>query len=227
LDGGKSSKVLKEGYTCPNCGSTEFEGEQDILDVWFDSGVSHKAVLGKSRNLPWPSEVYLEGSDQHRGWFHTSLLTSVILEEKPPYKAVITHGFTLDAQGRKMAKSEGNVIAPSEIIKKYGAEILRLWVSMVDYRDDVKLSYDLLTQNAEGYMKIRNTIRFLLGNLYDFDPEKDIVPYEDMLELDKFVLNLFNKLHSESFEGLRGVHLPYNSQRTLSVLHCYALRILS
>lgn len=191
---GNPQRFLKEGYTCPNCGSTEFEGEQDILDVWFDSGVSHKAVLGKSKNLPWPSEVYLEGSDQHRGWFHTSLLTSVILEEKPPYKAVITHGFTLDAQGRKMAKSEGNVIAPSEIIKKYGAEILRLWVSMVDYRDDVKLSYDLLTQNAEGYMKIRNTIRFLLGNLYDFDPEKDSVPYEKMVELDKFVLNLFNRL---------------------------------
>lgn len=191
---GDPSRFLPEGYSCAKCGGKEFLKEEDILDVWFDSGVSHKAILGKSDDLPWPSEVYLEGSDQHRGWFHTSLLTSIILEGKAPYKTVITHGFTLDAQGKKMAKSEGNVIAPSEIIKKYGAEILRLWVSMVDYRDDVRLSYDMLNQNAESYMKIRNTIRFLLGNLYDFDPDKDFVKYEDMPELDRFVLNLFNRL---------------------------------
>lgn len=191
---GDAKRFLPEGYSCQKCGNKEFVKEKDILDVWFDSGVSHKAILGKSEMLPWPSEVYLEGSDQHRGWFHTSLLTSIILEEKAPYKTVITHGFTLDAQGRKMAKSEGNVIAPSEIIKKYGAEILRLWVSMVDYRDDVKLSYDLLNQNAESYMKIRNTIRYLLGNLYDFDPKNDTLKYEDLLELDRFVLNLFNRL---------------------------------
>jgi len=191
---GDPKRFLPEGYACAKCGGKDFVKEEDILDVWFDSGVSHKAILGKRDDLPWPSEVYLEGSDQHRGWFHTSLLTSVILEGKAPYKTVITHGFTLDAQGRKMAKSEGNVIAPSEIIKKYGAEILRLWVSMVDYRDDVRLSYDLLNQNAESYMKIRNTIRYLLGNLYDFDPQKDAVKYEDMLEIDRFILNLFNRL---------------------------------
>lgn len=191
---GDAARFLPEGYSCSKCGGKDFVKEEDILDVWFDSGVSHKAILGKTENLPWPSEVYLEGSDQHRGWFHTSLLTSIILEGKAPYKTVITHGFTLDAQGRKMAKSEGNVIAPSEIIKKYGAEILRLWVSMVDYRDDVRLSYDLLNQNAESYMKIRNTIRYLLGNLYDFDPEKDSVKYENMVEIDRFILNLFNRL---------------------------------
>lgn len=191
---GNPKRFLKEGYVCPNCNHDDFEGETDILDVWFDSGISHKAILGKKKELPWPSEVYLEGSDQHRGWFHTSLLTSMILEGTPPYKTVITHGFTLDAQGKKMAKSEGNVIPPSDIIKKYGAEILRLWVSMVDYRDDVRLSYDLLNQNAESYMKIRNTLRFMLGNLYDFDPIKDSVPYEKMVDIDKYVLNLFSNL---------------------------------
>lgn len=191
---GDKSRFLKEGYRCEKCGGEEFVGEDDILDVWFDSGVSHIAILGKSKDLPWPSEVYLEGSDQHRGWFHTSLLTSIILKGEAPYKSVITHGFTLDAEGRKMAKSLGNVISPSEIIKKYGAEILRLWVSMVDYRDDVRLSYDLLNQNAEAYMKIRNTIRFLLGNLYDYNNEKDRVDYKDMFEIDRFILNLLNGL---------------------------------
>ncbi len=188
------SCFLPEGFACPKCGGKKFNAEQDILDVWFDSGVSHKAVLGKNPDLPWPSELYLEGSDQHRGWFHTSLLTSMILDDKAPYKSVITHGFTLDGQGRKMAKSMGNVIPPSEVTKKYGAEVLRLWVSMVDYRDDVRLSWDLLNQNAEAYMKIRNTIRYLIGNLNGFDPEKDKVPVEKMLEMDRYILYLFNRL---------------------------------
>jgi len=188
------SGFLPEGFACPKCGGKKFNAEQDILDVWFDSGVSHKAVLGKNPDLPWPSELYLEGSDQHRGWFHTSLLTSMILDDKAPYKSVITHGFTLDGQGRKMAKSMGNVIPPSEVTKKYGAEVLRLWVSMVDYRDDVRLSWDLLNQNAEAYMKIRNTIRYLIGNLNGFDPEKDKVPVEKMLEMDRYILYLFNRL---------------------------------
>jgi len=191
---GDPSRFLPEGFGCTKCGGKKFSAEQDILDVWFDSGVSHKAVLGKNPDLPWPSELYLEGSDQHRGWFHTSLLTSIILEGKAPYKSVITHGFTLDGQGRKMAKSMGNVIPPSEVTKKYGAEVLRLWVSMVDYRDDVRLSWELLNQNAEAYMKIRNTIRYLIGNLNGFDADKDMIPAGKMLEMDRYILYLFNRL---------------------------------
>ena len=190
---GDPARFLPEGFTCRRCGGADFKGETDILDVWFDSGVSHRAILGREADMPWPSEIYLEGSDQHRGWFHTSLLTSLMLQGSPPYRQVLTHGFVLDAEGRAMSKSQGNVISPQEAVKKSGAEILRLWVSMVDYRDDVRFSWDLFQRIAEAYLKIRNTIRYLLGNLYDFRA-LDAVPVEQLPELDRYVLLLLDRL---------------------------------
>jgi isoleucyl-tRNA synthetase len=177
--------LLKDGYKC-NCGSTSFKKEMDILDVWFDSGVSHAAVLERDKRLLWPAEMYLEGSDQHRGWFQSSLLASVGTRGKAPYNIVLTHGFTVDGQGKKMSKSLGNVIAPQEIIKANGADILRLWVSAEDYRDDVRLSKEIINRLTEAYRKIRNTARFLLGNIYDYDGND----YSNsMLEIDRWAMS--------------------------------------
>ncbi|MBF0226942.1 MAG: isoleucine--tRNA ligase [Desulfobacterales bacterium] len=183
-----AKELLPDGTVCPKCGHNSFIKETDILDVWFDSGVSHIAVLKDRDYLKWPADLYLEGSDQHRGWFHSSLLTSVAIYGKAPYKAVLTHGFVVDEKGRKMSKSVGNVIAPETVIKKYGAEILRLWVCASDYKDDIRISEKILSQLSDAYRKIRNTCRFMLGNLYDFNPEKNTVAYEQMHDLDKFVL---------------------------------------
>jgi isoleucyl-tRNA synthetase len=177
--------------SCSNCRSSSFIKENDILDVWFDSGVSFAAVLEERDDLRAPADLYLEGSDQHRGWFQSSLLASVGTRGTPPYRGVLTHGFVVDGQGKKMSKSIGNVIAPEEIIKKYGAEILRLWVSSEDYRDDIKISDDILKQLSDAYRKIRNTIRFILGNLYDFDPAADRAAYQDLEELDRWALHQF------------------------------------
>jgi isoleucyl-tRNA synthetase len=182
---------LGENCCCPSCGSTKFFKESDILDVWFDSGVSYAAVLEERDGLRAPADLYLEGSDQHRGWFQSSLLASVGTRGIPPYHGVLTHGFVVDGQGKKMSKSIGNVIAPEEIIKKFGAEILRLWVSSEDYRDDIKISDEILKQLSDAYRKIRNTIRFLLGNLYDFAPAADRVAYNDMEELDRWAIYQF------------------------------------
>ncbi len=182
-------ELLPAGTTCEHCGSVEFVKETDILDVWFDSGVSHSAVLEARENLRWPADLYLEGSDQHRGWFHSSLLTAVGTRQNAPYKAVLTHGFVVDADGKKMSKSIGNVIAPKEVINKYGAEILRMWVSASDYRDDIRISEKILKQLTEAYRRIRNTSRFLLGNLNDFDPQKDMVAYKDMQPIDRYALH--------------------------------------
>ncbi|MFZ7126772.1 MAG: isoleucine--tRNA ligase [Desulfobacterales bacterium] len=184
-----ASELLPEGTVCGNCGGTRFVKETDILDVWFDSGVSHAAVLEGREDLRWPADLYLEGSDQHRGWFHSSLLTAVGTRNRAPYRSVLTHGFVVDADGRKMSKSIGNVIAPGEVIRKYGAEILRLWVAASDYRDDVRISDNILKQLSDAYRRIRNTSRFMLGNLFDFEPEKDAVAYESMPELDRFALH--------------------------------------
>jgi len=198
--------ILPKDYQCPNCQGREFEKEKDIMDVWFDSGCSHAAVLRKRKELHWPAELYLEGSDQHRGWFQTSLLTSVGAFGKAPYMNVLTHGFIVDAQGRKMSKSLGNVVAPQEIIDKYGADILRLWVASSDYQTDIRISYQILNQLVEIYRKIRNTARFILGNLNDFKPERDSVPYNKMPDLDKLILSDFQGLikrvnnHYENFE---------------------------
>jgi len=174
-----------DGERCA-CGGTAFRREQDILDVWWDSGVSWAAVAARDENAEVPVSLYLEGSDQHRGWFHSSLLTSMAIRGDAPYRAVLTHGFVLDGQGRAMSKSVGNVVAPEEIIKKYGAEIVRLWVAASDYRDDVRVSAEILNGLAEGYRKIRNTVRWALGNLHDFDPATDAVPVELLEPFDRW-----------------------------------------
>ncbi len=179
-------ELIGDSRTCPSCGSSSLRKEMDILDVWFDSGVSHAAVLERDSRLSWPCEMYLEGSDQHRGWFQSSLLASVGTRGRAPYNAVLTHGFTVDGQGRKMSKSLGNVIAPQEIIKANGAEIVRLWVSAEDYRDDVRLSKEILSRLTEAYRKIRNTARFLLGNISDFDGGDY---REHLLEIDRWALS--------------------------------------
>ena len=175
-----------QGEKCGSCGGGEFRREQDILDVWWDSGVSWAAVAEHGRNSEFPVGLYLEGSDQHRGWFHSSLLTSMAIRGIAPYRAVLTHGFVLDGQGRAMSKSVGNVVAPEEIIKKYGADVLRLWVAASDYRDDVRVSGQILDGLAEGYRKIRNTVRWALGNLAGFEPERDAVPVAEMEPFDRW-----------------------------------------
>ena len=197
----KAEDFLPSGYRCKKCGSASFSKEMDILDVWFDSGVSHAAVLEKDSRLSWPADMYLEGSDQHRGWFQSSLLASVGTRGKAPYKTVLTHGFTVDGQGKKMSKSLGNVVAPQEVIKSNGAEILRLWVSAEDYRDDVRISKEILDRLTEAYRKIRNTCRFLLGNIYDFDG----ADYSDnLLEIDRWAmsrLQTFTKKVTSAYEN--------------------------
>ncbi|MEA3279669.1 MAG: isoleucine--tRNA ligase [Thermodesulfobacteriota bacterium] len=189
-----AKELLSHDAVCEKCGNNAFVKETDILDVWFDSGVSHAAVLEQRSDLKWPADLYLEGSDQHRGWFHSSLLTAVGTRGKAPYKSVLTHGFVVDAKGKKMSKSIGNVIAPKKIINQYGAEILRLWVSASDYKDDIRISDSILKQLTDAYKKIRNTCKFLLSNLYDFDPEKDSVLYESMPDIDRFALHRLQKL---------------------------------
>ena len=171
------------------CGQSDFERGHDILDVWFDSGVSHEAVLKGKDTLEWPASLYLEGSDQHRGWFQSSLIPSVALHGRAPYENVLTHGFIVGGDGKKMSKSIGNVVAPETILKEYGADILRLWVAASDYREDIRISKDILKGVAENYRKIRNTLRYLIGNVHGFDPAKDTVGAKDMLEIDRWALN--------------------------------------
>ena len=180
---------LSDSFICPDCKGNKFIKSSDILDVWFDSGVSHQAVLKTRKQLGGsPCELYLEGSDQHRGWFQTSLIPSMAIDNKSPFKAVLTHGFVVDREGRKMSKSLGNVISPQEIIKDYGAEILRLWVASSDYNEDVRISPEILARLSEAYRKIRNTTRFILSNLYDFDPERDKIDYRNLKNIDKWIL---------------------------------------
>lgn len=181
--------LLPEGTTCEHCGGAAFTKENDILDVWFDSGVSHAAVCEPHPDLTWPVDLYLEGSDQHRGWFHSSLLESIGTRGSAPYRGVLTHGYTVDGEGRKMSKSLGNTVAPQDVIKQYGAEILRLWVSYEDYRTDITISQQILKHIADAYRRIRNTSRYMLGNLSDFDPEKHRVADEDLLEIDRWALH--------------------------------------
>jgi isoleucyl-tRNA synthetase len=184
-----AGELLPAGTQCPSCGHGKFTKETDILDVWFDSGVSHAAVCEYRAELQSPADLYLEGSDQHRGWFHSSLLESVGTRDRAPYKAVLTHGFVLDKDGRPMSKSVGNIIKPEEIIQKYGAEILRMWVAATDYRDDIRLGQETLQRLSDAYRRIRNTARYLLGNLADFNPATDLVDDAEMLELDQLALS--------------------------------------
>ncbi len=186
--------IVPAGLTCPKCGGTHWKRETDILDVWFDSGTSFAAVLEQRPELGFPADLYLEGSDQHRGWFHSSLLASVGTRGVPPYRAVLTHGYVVDGDGRKMSKSIGNVIAPQEIIDRYGAEILRLWVSSVDYREDIRISEEILSRLVDAYRRIRNTCRYLLGNLADLKPE-DLLPPSDMDPLDRWALDTAARTH--------------------------------
>lgn len=192
----EAKDLLPEGFKCPKCGGTHFAKENDIMDVWFDSGVTHRAVVdARSEELgTTPVELYLEGSDQHRGWFQSSLLTSIATKGQAPYKSVLTHGFVLDAEGKKMSKSLGNVVAPQEIIKVYGVDVLRLWAASVDYTNDVKIGDNIVKQLVEIFKKIRNTSRFLLGNLYDFDPAVDYVQHDELKEIDKYALHKLQAL---------------------------------
>jgi isoleucyl-tRNA synthetase len=198
-----AEELLPKGTACA-CGSAKWRKESDILDVWFDSGSSHLAVLdppGKPHaELPWPADMYLEGPDQYRGWFHSSLLISVGIREHAPYRQVLTHGWTLDAQGRPMSKSLGNSIEPNEICEKWGADLLRLWVASQDYHSDVRMSENVMKQLSEAYFKIRNTFRFALGNLSDFDPSRDAVPEDSLEELDRWMLGRTSRVVAKCLE---------------------------
>jgi isoleucyl-tRNA synthetase len=206
-------RLVPEPMGCPVCGKRDrMEVHEHIVDVWFESGVSHSAVLGVNDQLPWPADLYLEGHDQYRGWFHSSLLVAVNDRGRAPYRGVVTHGFTLDGEGRKMSKSLGNTISPIEVAGQRGAEILRLWVSMVDFLEDMRLSHEILDRNAEAYRKIRNTFRYLLGNLDGFLPRRDGVPYGEMEEIDRWALQQLEQLRRRLLAGYRShqYHIVYH-----------------
>ncbi len=197
------------------CGCGEFTKEMDIMDVWFDSGVSHAAVCDEEHGLRWPADLYLEGADQYRGWFQSSLLTSVAWKGEAPYKAVCTHGWVVDGEGKAMHKSLGNGIDPSEITDKYGADILRVWVASSDYHADIRISQDILKQLSEVYRKIRNTARFILSNLYDFDPEKNSVPVEKLEGIDKWALACMDDVAEKMRDAYEkfDFHIVYSAVR--------------
>ncbi|MCM8782549.1 MAG: class I tRNA ligase family protein, partial [Candidatus Omnitrophica bacterium] len=209
----REEELLPKGTTCRKCGKKEFRKETDIIDVWFDSGVSYQAVLKKTKGLSYPCDLYLEGSDQHRGWFQSTLIASMGIDGVSAYKSVLTHGFVVDGEGRKMSKSVGNVVSPQEVIKDYGADILRLWVASSDYSEDVRISGQILTRLADAYRKIRNTYRFILGNLYDFEADKNSVRLGDMLEIDRWAL-------SETYKLLNRVIKFYEEFSFHNVFHC-------
>ncbi len=214
-----ASEILPAGTNCSNCGHGEFRKEKDTMDVWFDSGSSHAAVLETRPELRWPADLYLEGSDQYRGWFHSSLLTAVATKGEPPYKAVLSHGWVVDGEGKKMSKSMGNVIAPEQIIKRYGADILRLWVSSADFTSDIHLSENILKQLIEVYRKIRNTTRFLLGNCADFDPAAHATGYESMEEIDQWALFRLNKL----IEKVTAAYENYEYHQFFHAIHNFCV----
>ncbi len=207
---------LVDGYRCRECSSSEFVPGEDIIDVWFESGGSFASVLELEEELKFPADLYLEGSDQHRGWFQSSLIPSTATRGIAPYKTVLTHGFVVDGQGRKMSKSLGNVISPQDILKKYGADILRLWVASADYQSDVRLSDEILKQMADAYRKIRNTFRYILGNLYDFDVDTDAVDFDSRLPIDRWAVDrtarLIKELDSayDNYEFFKAFHRIYN-----------------
>ena len=197
----EAGELLPEGFSCPKCGGTDFDKESDILDVWFDSGSSHAAVLGHREDLPWPADVYLEGSDQHRGWFHSSLLVGVATRDQAPYHRVVTHGFTVDGEGKKISKSLGNDVDTTKLINTYGVEILRLWTIMVDYREDMRFSDEMIKRVAEAYRKVRNTLRYVLSNLNDFDPAHHAVAEEKLEEIDRYALNRHRQVSARVLEA--------------------------
>lgn len=217
----EAKELLPEGFTHPGSPNGEFTKEKDIMDVWFDSGSSHEAVLRQRPELSFPADMYLEGSDQYRGWFNSSITTSVAINGVAPYKSVISQGFALDGEGRKMSKSLGNIIAPEKVIKQFGADILRLWVSSVDYEADVRVSMDILSQVAEVYRKIRNTMRFLLANTEDFDPKKDTVSYNDLRSVDKYMTVRLNQvikeIREEGYDKYNFMHIYRTVMNFLTV----------
>ncbi len=207
--------VVPAGLSCPSCGGAQWKKETDILDVWFDSGTSFAAVLEQRPECRYPSDLYLEGSDQHRGWFHSSLLASMGTRGIPPYRAVLTHGYVVDGEGKKMSKSVGNVVAPEEIINKHGAEILRMWVASVDYREDIRISQEIMNRQVDAYRRLRNTCRYILGNLGDFGPA-DALPFDKLDPLDRFALDLTSRAHQrvqeayDAFEFHKVFHTLHN-----------------
>jgi isoleucyl-tRNA synthetase len=211
-----AKEILPEGIKCGKCGCTEFTKEHDIMDVWFDSGVTHAAVADQRPELHWPADLYLEGADQYRGWFQSSLLTSVAWRGKAPYKAVVTHGWVVDGEGRKQSKSLGNGIDPAEIVEQYGADILRLWVASSDYHADIRISKEILKQLSDAYRKIRNTARFILGNINDFKPDQDMVSLDELQPIDRWALHQLDELTKyvcegyESFEFHNAYHAIHN-----------------
>ena len=215
--------LLPPGTRCRKCGGITFRKGTDTLDVWFDSGCSHAAVLETRPELTWPAELYLEGSDQHRGWFHSSLLEAMATREAPPYRAVLTCGFVVDGDGRKMSKSVGNVVSPQDLLPKYGAEILRLWVAAEDYTEDIRLSSLILDRLADAYRRIRNTFRFLLGNLSDFDPARDRQPYARLDEVDRFVLDRLARL----IDRVRRAYEEYQFHTVFHAVHNFCAVDLS
>lgn len=214
--------LVPPGLRCPACGEQHWQKETDILDVWFDSGTSFAAVLDARANLRFPADLYLEGSDQHRGWFHSSLLISEGVRDAAPYRAVLTHGYVVDGAGRKMSKSVGNVIAPQELIDKFGAEIIRLWVASVDYQEDVRISDQILERLVDAYRRIRNTCRFILGNLHGFEASS-VVPMGDMLPLDRFAVDSAARQH----EMRQQAYLNYEFHKVYHTLHNYCVTDLS
>jgi isoleucyl-tRNA synthetase len=206
-------EFIPEGLACPACGGTAFDREQDILDVWFDSGSSHEAVLPFRTELGWPADVYFEGSDQHRGWFQSSLLVGLGTRGRPPFKAVVTHGFIVAEDGRKMSKSLGNSIEPEDVIRESGAEIIRLWVTMVDYREEVRLGKQILARVVEAYRKIRNTCRYLLGNLHDFNPAVDALPVAELQEVDRYALARYAEAARDVLDAYAAYDFPQIFQR--------------
>ncbi|MBQ8337667.1 MAG: isoleucine--tRNA ligase, partial [Oscillospiraceae bacterium] len=215
-----AADILAKGTVCKECGHSVFTKETDIMDVWFDSGSSHAAVLQQRDGLTWPADLYLEGADQYRGWFQSSLLTSVAWSGKAPYKAVCTHGWVVDGEGKKMSKSLGNGILAEEILNEYGADILRLWVASSDYHADIRISKDILKQLSEGYRKIRNTARYILGNISDFDPNKNMVKFDDMAEIDKWALIKLEELKQKVYDAYDAFefHQVYHSIRDFCIV---------
>src|SRR5207302_3094063 len=195
----EADAILRSGHKCAHCGSTKFTKETDILDVWFESGSSFAAVLGHEPKLPFPADLYLEGGDQHRGWFHSSLLCAMGTRGTPPYRMVATNGWTLDEQGSAMSKSRGNDVDPVDIANRLGGEVVRLWVASVDFREDVVGSELLMRRVAENYRKIRNNLfRYVLSNLYDFDPQTDAVAFHKLEGIDQYMLRLTAALSADT-----------------------------
>ncbi|MCH5184552.1 MAG: isoleucine--tRNA ligase [Oscillospiraceae bacterium] len=215
----EADEIVPEGLKC-ECGCGHFTKEHDIMDVWFDSGSSHAAVCEERDDLSYPADMYLEGNDQYRGWFQSSLLTSIATQGKAPYSIVITHGMIQDGDGKKMSKSLGNTISPQDIIKQYGADVLRLWVVSADYRTDMRMSQEALKQLSEGYRKIRNTARYILSNINDFDPDNDMVAYEDMPEIDRWAVMKLNQMIEKAVNSYENYefHLLYHAVHKFCVV---------